>query len=103
MISVILTDGKVLFWNIDQKVVSIPSMIETHNEGNNGNRIPLGGVMFAPPPSPYVIHMCPPMTAKNWKEWKSLLAIGKERIKLNHFLIKDLFRLYKWRYSYFLS
>lgn len=32
--------------------------------------------MFAAPPGPYVIHMCPPMTVKNYKEWKSLLAIG---------------------------
>jgi hypothetical protein len=82
MISVILTDGKVLFWNIDQKNVSIPSTID---EGNNGNRIPLGGVMFAPPPGPYVIHMCPPMTVKNWKEWKSLLAIGNEKMKFDYF------------------
>jgi hypothetical protein len=74
MISVILTDGKVLFWNIDQKNLAIlSSNIETNNEGN---RIPLYGVMFAPPPGPYVIQMCPPMTAKNWKGWKSLLAIG---------------------------
>ena len=72
LISVILTDGKVLFWNIDQKTISI----DTTTEGNNGYRIPLGGVMFASPPGPYVIHMCPPMTAKNWKEWKSLLAVG---------------------------
>lgn len=77
MISVILTDGKVLFWNIDQKV---SSNIETNNEGN---KIPLGGVMFASPPGPYVIHMCPPMTAKNWKEWKSLLAIGNCHIEKN--------------------
>ncbi len=76
LVSVILTDGKVLFWNIDQKVLSIPTDIESNNEGNNGNRIPLSGVMFAPPPGPYIMHMCPPMTAKNWKEWKSLLAIG---------------------------
>jgi hypothetical protein len=72
VVSVILTDGKVLFWNIDQNDLSTPLNIET----NNGNRIPLGGVMFAPPPAPYVIQMCPPMTAKNYKDWKPLLAIG---------------------------
>ena len=76
MMSVILTDGKVLFWNIDQKSASIPSAIESKTEANNGNRIPLGGVMFASPTGPYVMQMCPPMTAKNWKDWKSLLAIG---------------------------
>ncbi|CAF3727570.1 unnamed protein product [Adineta steineri] len=75
-ISVILTDGKVLFWNIDSKDLSIPSNIEINNEGNNGNRIPLGGVMFTPPPAPYTIQMCPPMTAKNYKDWKPLLALG---------------------------
>ncbi|UJR35929.1 hypothetical protein I4U23_028670 [Adineta vaga] len=75
-ISVILTDGKVLFWNIDQKDLSISPDIDVNNEGNNGNRIPLGGVMFAPPPAPYTISMCPSMTAKNWKDWTPLLALG---------------------------
>ncbi|CAF2904464.1 unnamed protein product [Rotaria sp. Silwood2] len=75
-ICVILTDGKVLFWNIDQKNFSILSNSETNNEGNIGNRIPLGGVMFSAPPGPYVLNMCPPMTVKNWKEWQALLAIG---------------------------
>ena len=77
-ISVILTDGKVLFWNIDQKVV----LTSSNDEANNGNRIPLGGVMFAPPPGPYVVQMCPPMTAKNWKEWKALLVIGSYSVKI---------------------
>lgn len=72
LLSVILTDGKVLFWDIDQN--HFPC--SPNSDGNNGQRIPLGGVMFAPPPGPYVIHMCPPMTAKNWKDWKSLLAVG---------------------------
>jgi hypothetical protein len=77
-ISVILTDGKVLFWNIDHKILSMSSNIETNYEGNNGNRVPLNGVMFAAPYGPYVINMCPPMTAKNWKDWHPLLAIGTE-------------------------
>ncbi|CAF0755920.1 unnamed protein product [Rotaria sordida] len=75
-ISLILTDGKVLFWNIDQKNFSTLSNNEINNEGNIGNRIPLGGVMFSAPHGPYVINMCPPMTAKNWKEWQPLLAVG---------------------------
>lgn len=79
LISVILTDGKVLFWNIDQKNIPAPLTSESNNEGNTGNRIPLGGVMFTHPLGPYVIQMCPPMTVKNWKEWKSLLALGKEQ------------------------
>jgi hypothetical protein len=37
--------------------------------------------MFAAPSGPYVIHMCPPMTAKNWKEWKPLLATGNFKSK----------------------
>jgi WD repeat-containing protein 11 len=78
-ISVILTDGKVLFWNLDQKFLSPPANVDSVIENTNGNRIPLAGVMFAPPPSPYVLHMCPPMTAKNWKDWKPLLAIGKNQ------------------------
>ena len=82
LISVILTDGKVLFWNIDQKITPSPLTLESNNEGISGNRIPLGGVMFAHPPGPYVIHMCPPMTVKNWKEWKSLLALGKNKTDL---------------------
>jgi hypothetical protein len=102
MISVILTDGKVLFWNIDQKVASIPSTIESNNEGNNGSRIPLGGVMFASPPGPYVMQMCPPMTAKNYKDWKSLLAIGNT-MNIRLFSIKDFFRLSQWRYRCLLS
>jgi len=72
LFSVILTDGKVLFWNIDQK--KFPS--SPNSDGTNGHRTPLGGVMFAAPPGPYVLQMCPPMTAKNWTEWKSLLAVG---------------------------
>lgn len=75
-ISVILTDGKVLFWNIDQKELSTSTTAEINNEGNNGNRIPLAGVMFASPPAPYTIQMCPSMTAKNWKDWTPLLAVG---------------------------
>ncbi|CAF0830559.1 unnamed protein product [Adineta ricciae] len=76
VISVILTDGKVLFWNIDQKELSTSATVEMNNEGNNGNHIPLGGVMFASPPAPYTIQMCSPMTAKNWKDWIPLLAVG---------------------------
>lgn len=81
-IGVILTDGKVLFWNIDQRTLSLPSNIETNNEGNTGSRIPLGGVMFSAPLGPYILSMCPPMTVKNFKEWQALLAAGK---KTKHF------------------
>lgn len=96
LISVILTDGKVLFWNVDPK--TIPSLLpsENNNEGNTGNRVPLGGVMFAHPPGPYVIQMCPPMTVKNWKDWKSLLALGNQGNKINSLKIKDLSRLSQW-------
>ncbi|CAF4692362.1 unnamed protein product, partial [Rotaria magnacalcarata] len=80
-ISVILTDGKVLFWNVDQKPLSTSSHGETYTEGNIGNRIPLGGVMFAAPTGPYVLSMCPPMTVKNYKEWQPLLAVGNETTK----------------------
>jgi len=81
-ISVILTDGKVLFWNIDQKNLSISSNIEINNEGI---KIPLSGVMFAPPSGPHVMHMCPPMTSKNWKEWEPLLAIGNQKFSIYSF------------------
>ena len=78
-ISVILTDGKILFWNTDHHIASPTS--DTNSEGSHGTRLPLGGVMFAPPSGPYVLQMCPPMTATNWKEWKPSLAIGNENFE----------------------
>jgi hypothetical protein len=93
-ISVILTDGKVLFWNIEQHLSSIDALAI---ESNHANRIPLVGVMFAPPPSPHVICMCSPMTAKNWKEWRPLLAMGKNNDLAHHRRrTRDLCRLSQW-------
>lgn len=72
-ISVILTDGKVLFWNLNE----VLSVLPTTNETNQQNRIPLVGLNFSAPPGPHVLHMCPPMTTKNWKEWQPVLAVGQ--------------------------
>lgn len=103
LISVILTDGKVLFWNIDPKAIASSQPSENNNEGNTGNRVPLGGVMFTHPPGPYVIQMCPPMTVKNWKEWKSLLAIGNQKTEIHYRKMRNPFRLSQWRYRCLLS
>ena len=84
-ISIILTDGKVLFWNFNHQILLKQSNMEINNEEDNGYRMPLNGVMFALPSGPYVIHMCPPMTVKNWKEWQPLLAVGKLDLKFFFF------------------
>jgi hypothetical protein len=73
-ISVILSDGKVLFWNLDQKFLPLPSTADPVNENTYGNQTPLAGVVFVQLASPYVLHMCPPMTAKNRKDWKPFIG-----------------------------